>query len=194
MLPDMVPEGVLIGLFNVLFMAILFTMLYLYMRIFCVAKRQMQQIQALTVMTSAAPKTGGMKQELKAAKQLAFIVLVFLSCHAMFYSILVLGYFYEDVGMSGDKYLVYYKLAVLVVFFNALMNPIVYALKSKEFKEAFKRILCRSTIPKGQGEHTLGFDDVNNSEGIQRNTDKTKTFADKVRDHSRNGDLAIVDI
>jgi hypothetical protein len=194
MLPDIVPAGILIAVVQVLFMSILLAMLYLYMRIFCVAKRQMQQIQALTAMTSAALKTGGMKQELKATKQLAFIVLVFVCCHAMFYFIMVVGYFYEDLGIPGDKYLVYYKLSVLILFFNALMNPIVYALKSKEFKEAFKRILCKSKIPTGQGEHTLGFNDASNSEGLSQNTDKTNRFADKVREHTRNGDLAIVDI
>ena len=194
MLNDIVPNGVLIFVLQVTFTSVMLCMLYLYARIFWVAKRQMKQINALMVMTADNPKKLGMKQELKAAKQLAFIVLVFVCCHAMFYIITTMGYFYEALGIPGEKFLIYYKISILIIFFNAFMNPIVYALKSKEFKEAFKRILCRHRTPEGQNENSLRIDDSSSATRTTTVTRKTNKFAEKVREHSVNGDLAIVNI
>ena len=160
MMADVTPTVVHIVVFNVIFSICICIICYMYGSIFLVAKRQITQIQALEVTNKPGENNKGSNigKELKAARQLSFIVLVFFTTHAIGVLVGILGYVYDDY-MTAEKYLVYYKLSILSMFFNSFMNPIVYALKSKEFKEAFKRILCRRLTPEGQREDSLGFDD-----------------------------------
>ena len=159
MMVDIVPPVVLLTVLHGIFGILLSFIMYLYSAIFVAARRQIIQIQALEVTnTTKDKKSSNMGKELKAAKQLAFIVFVFLVTHSPALLISVFGFFYHHY-MTSDEYLVYYKISLFIMFFNSFMNPIVYALKSKEFKEAFKRILSRSRILEGQREDSLGFDD-----------------------------------
>jgi hypothetical protein len=83
-----------------------------------------------------------MGKEIKAAKQLSFIVLVFLITHSPFVAVTLLGYFYRNV-MTIVRYQLYYKICMTPIMFNSFMNPIVYAMKSKLFRGAFKLLLCK---------------------------------------------------
>ena len=161
MMADVTPQLVMMVVFHIFFGIWLSILMFLYGSIFIAAKRQITQIQALEVTNKVENKKGSnMAKELKAARQLAFIVLVFLVTHTPGYIVVLLGYFY-DKYMSAEKYLVYYKLGILIMFFNSFMNPIVYAMKNREFREAFKIILCKRMVREGQREDSLGLDDSN---------------------------------
>jgi hypothetical protein len=133
-------------------------MFVIYGRIFWVARKHMYQIHA-----SVAPSAGQddtrtrMIKELKAARQLSTIVLVYFICHAVF--LVILGMGYNANSMPIDKNIITYKASLIIMFFNSAINPIVYALQSKEFREAFKRILCPYGLQSGQSDDTLGFTD-----------------------------------
>ena len=157
MMPDVTNTVVLIVIFHVFFVILVSVLLFMYGSIFLAARKQISRIQTLVVTNQPGQrKVNNIAKELKAARQLAFIVLVFLVTHIPGVFVGIFGYVYDDY-MTAEQYLVYYKLGNLIIFFNSLMNPLVYALKSKEFKEAFKRILCKPRVA-GQMEDLLGFD------------------------------------
>jgi hypothetical protein len=168
-LPDVVPHPVLIVVFHVSVLSMIVAMFFMYGRIFWVARKHMHQIHAMEVSSGTEENTmGTFTKELKAAKQLSIIVLVFFICHIGFLIGLGIGYSYRDI-MSIPHYILYYKFSLIIVFFNSALNPVVYASKSKEFREAFKRILCPGSTKAGQRDDTLAGVDNSNST-IQSNT------------------------
>ena len=77
-----------------------------------------------------------LNREKKAAKTVGVIVGCFVLCWAPFFTVYVLGVFCADCTPR----------VVFVVFFwlgycNSAINPVVYALCSKDFRFAFRRLL-----------------------------------------------------
>ena len=142
-LPDIVPQPVLIAVIHVVITSLVVAMCFFYGRIFWVARKQMKQIHAMVPSSGGQDYKGSrMARELKAARQLSTVVLVFFTCHATFLIVLGLGYFEKGVIMPLLTYITWYKISMIVVFCNSSLNPVVYALKIKDFRQAFKRILC----------------------------------------------------
>ena len=154
---DVVPDPVLIVIFNVILGGMILALFYLYSVIFVAAKKQIRQIDALEAMGNKG-RGSNMGKEIKAAKQLVFIVFVFVFTNTPGFAVSCLGYCYEKF-MTIEQFVLCYKLALFIAFFNSLMNPIVYAWKNRDFREAFLRIVCRKALRPGQSEETLAFDE-----------------------------------
>ena len=151
-LVHIVPHWVLIVVFHVVVTLLILAMFFMYGRIFWVARKQAQQIHAmeLSVGTEDNDKSSSAK-ELKAAKQLSTIVFVYFLTHGLALLIgMGIGYNYSNI-MSLQMYIIYYKIYLMTTFLNSGLNPIVYASKNKEFREAFKRILRPCSTTDGQG-------------------------------------------
>ena len=145
MMADIVPPLAMLFVFHMMYVVDMTILIYLYGSIFMAAKRQRTQIQALEVSNQESKdKASSLSKELKAAKPLIIIMLIYMITQTPGFAVSVLGSFYDRV-MPAGTYLLYYKVSILLTLTNSLANPLVYALKSKQFKEAFKRILCRST-------------------------------------------------
>ena len=95
MVPDIMREDVLIGVLHVPFTLVALSMCTLYMRIMLVARKQSVQIRALDVW-APDQKTKSFAKELKAAKQLSLIVLVFLARNSLYFVASLLGYGYQN--------------------------------------------------------------------------------------------------
>ena len=147
-LPDIVPQPVLITVLHVVLTSLIMAMFFIYGRIFWVARKQLKQIHAMLPSSGDQEyKSSRMARELKAARQFSTIVLVFFICHASFIIVLGLGYIEKGVIMPMSTYILCYKISLIVIFCNSGLNPLVYALKFKDFRQAFKRILCPYWLP-----------------------------------------------
>ena len=148
-LPDIVPHALLILIFHVLLVSEIIAMFYMYGRIFWVARKQVRQISENEVSGGQTEKRKTFAKELKAARQLSFIVLVFFVCHATFLVVLAPSYIYKEI-MPVPKFIIMYKVSLIIIFGNSALNPIVYALKNKALRKAFKCILCRCLLKEGE--------------------------------------------
>ena len=78
-----------------------------------------------------------LSRERKAAKTIGIIVGCFIACWTPFFTVYLLGAFCYDCTHS----------MVFTVFFwlgygNSALNPFIYALYSRDFRQAFHRLLC----------------------------------------------------
>ncbi|XP_034741931.1 trace amine-associated receptor 13c-like [Etheostoma cragini] len=122
----------------------------LYLRVFAVAVSQARamrsHITAVTLQLSVTPKAK--KSELKAARTLGVLVVVFLMCFCPYYS----------VSLSGDS-LVKASYASFIVpvfyFLNSCLNPVIYALFYPWFRKAVKLIVTLQILQPGSCETNM---------------------------------------
>ncbi|XP_064630432.1 alpha-1A adrenergic receptor-like [Lineus longissimus] len=84
-----------------------------------------------------AGKMAKFKREKKAAQTLGIVVGIFILCWFPFFFILPLGALCPRCYIPDLLFKVFFWLG----YCNSMMNPIIYACSSREFKRAFKRIL-----------------------------------------------------
>ncbi|KAI5693825.1 hypothetical protein M8J76_011327 [Diaphorina citri] len=78
------------------------------------------------------------RMETKAAKTLAIIVGGFIFCWLPFFSLYLLGGFYPDIIPKTI-----FNVMFWLGYCNSAVNPLIYALFSKDFRFAFKKIICK---------------------------------------------------
>ncbi|XP_078030317.1 trace amine-associated receptor 8a-like [Epinephelus lanceolatus] len=113
----------------------------LYMRIFVVAVSQARamrsHITAVTLQLSVNQKTK--KSELKAARTLGVLVVVFLICFCPFYCVTLAG----DALVSSSSAWLY------LFYLNSCLNPLIYALFYSWFRKAVKLIVSLQILQPG---------------------------------------------
>ncbi|KAM9342329.1 trace amine-associated receptor 1-like [Pholidichthys leucotaenia] len=117
----------------------------LYMRVFVVAVSQARamhsHIAASTVQRSVNQAN---KSELKAAKALGILVLVFLICFCPYYCVTFVG----GNMVSGSSV----TFVIFVFYFNSCVNPLIYALCYPWFRNVVKLIVTFQMCRKGSCE------------------------------------------
>ncbi|XP_035854705.1 trace amine-associated receptor 7a-like [Sander lucioperca] len=121
----------------------------LYLRVFAVAVSQARamrsHITAVTLQLSVTPKAK--KSELKAARNLGVLVVVFLLCFCPYYLVSLVGD--NLVNASSASY-------VLFVFYcNSCLNPVIYALFYPWFRKAVKLIVTLQILQPGSCETNM---------------------------------------
>ncbi|XP_039670605.1 trace amine-associated receptor 13c-like [Perca fluviatilis] len=123
--------------------------LALYLRIFAVAVSQARamrsHITAVTLQHSVTPKAK--KSELKAARNLGVLVLVFLMCFCPFYSFSLAGD--SLVTASSASYVLF------LLYSNSCLNPVIYALFYPWFRKAVKLIVTLQILQPGSSETNM---------------------------------------
>ncbi|XP_035994792.1 trace amine-associated receptor 13c-like [Fundulus heteroclitus] len=118
----------------------------LYMRVFVVAVSQARAMrsQVIAVKLQLSVTTTANKSELKAARTLGVLVLVFLLCFCPYYCFSLAG---EDSFNSTTMSFMYH-----LFYFNSCINPIIYALFYPWFRITAKLIVTLKILKPGSCE------------------------------------------
>ncbi|XP_039674155.1 trace amine-associated receptor 13c-like [Perca fluviatilis] len=121
----------------------------LYLRIFAVAVSQARamrsHITAVTLQHSVTPKAK--KSELKAARNLGVLVLVFLICICPVYIVT-----WVDYNWIIE---LFYSFSIILFFFNSCLNPVIYAFLYPWFRKAVKLIVTLQILQPGSSETNM---------------------------------------
>ncbi|XP_028447243.1 trace amine-associated receptor 13c-like [Perca flavescens] len=121
----------------------------LYLRVFAVAVSQARamrsHITAVTLQHSVTPKAK--KSELKAARTLGVLVVVFLMCFCPLYSVSLAGD--SLVNASSTAYVIF------VFYSNSCLNPVIYAFLYPWFRKSVKLIVTLQILQPGSSETNM---------------------------------------
>uniref|UniRef100_A0A8C5DJE1 G-protein coupled receptors family 1 profile domain-containing protein n=1 Tax=Gouania willdenowi TaxID=441366 RepID=A0A8C5DJE1_GOUWI len=107
----------------------------LYVRVFMVAVSQAQAMRShVTVVTFQSSQKVN-RSELKAARALGVVVVVFLLCLTPFY----IFSFTTGVGVKSASS---YSFVIGLFFFNSMLNPVIYVFLYPWFRKCVKLIIC----------------------------------------------------
>ncbi|XP_070832398.1 trace amine-associated receptor 13c-like [Chaetodon trifascialis] len=108
----------------------------LYMRVFVVAVSQARAMRShiVAVTVQCSVKVTAMKSELKAARTLGVVVVVFLICVCPYFCIALTG---QDTMLSASST----AFVLSLFYFNSCLNPVIYALFYSWFRKSIKLIV-----------------------------------------------------
>ncbi|XP_041857563.1 trace amine-associated receptor 13c-like [Melanotaenia boesemani] len=120
----------------------------LYMRVFVVAVSQARAMRShITAVTVHHAVTLSKKSELKAARTLGILVIVYLSCLCPYYC-----YSFVDVNIMNSTAA---TCLVFLFYFNSCLNPLIYALFYSWFRKAIKLIVTLQILQPGSRETNI---------------------------------------
>ncbi|XP_041857556.1 trace amine-associated receptor 13c-like [Melanotaenia boesemani] len=120
----------------------------LYMRVFVVAVSQARAMRShITAVTVHHAVTLSKKSELKAARTLGILVIVYLSCLCPYYC-----YSLVDVNMMNHTVATF---LLFLFYFNSCLNPLIYALFYPWFRKAIKLIVTLQILQPGSRETNI---------------------------------------
>ncbi|XP_029957127.1 adenosine receptor A2b [Salarias fasciatus] len=117
----------------------LLIMLLIYLKIFTVARRQLQQIELKCVGNGDSHSHGLLQKEIRAAKSLSIIVGLFAVCWLPVHILNCLTLFSSQL----KKPEVVMHVAIILSHANSAVNPIIYAYRIQDFRNTFRKILAR---------------------------------------------------
>ncbi|TKS66815.1 Trace amine-associated receptor 4 [Collichthys lucidus] len=110
----------------------------LYMRVFAVAMSQARAIKS-NISLERLKTVKVKRSEIKAARTLGILVVVFLICYCPYYCVALTGHAIM-VGTSADVSM------ILLMYFNSCLNPVIYAIFYPWFKKAIRLIVTFQII------------------------------------------------
>ncbi|XP_073330176.1 trace amine-associated receptor 13c-like [Pagrus major] len=122
----------------------------LYMRVFVVAVSQARAMRSyITAVTLQSSETvSAKKSELKAARTLGVVVVVFLSCHCPYYCSSLVG---QNTLFSVTSV----PLETWLFYFNSCLNPVIYAFCYPWFRKSIKLIVTLKILQPDSCEANL---------------------------------------
>ncbi|XP_062287724.1 trace amine-associated receptor 13c-like [Scomber scombrus] len=130
--------------FVVTFLSPISVIVVLYMRVFVVAVSQARSMRShiATVTVKRSVKVTAKKSEMKAARTLGIVVVVFLMCMVPYYSPILIGQFIEASSSSSS-------LLVWLFYINSCLNPVIYAFFYPWFRKSIKFIVTLQILKPG---------------------------------------------
>ncbi|XP_050928985.1 trace amine-associated receptor 4-like [Lates calcarifer] len=114
----------------------------LYMRVFVVAVSQAHAMRShVAVVTLQRSETvKAMKSEMKAARTLGVVVVVFILCFSPYYCLSIVAY-NKPVGSSSAP------VEFWLLYFNSCLNPVIYVFFYPWFRKSIKHIVTQILQP-----------------------------------------------
>ncbi|KAM8855056.1 trace amine-associated receptor 13c-like [Spinachia spinachia] len=111
----------------------------LYVRVFAVAASQARCMRSHALVLTQQPPVGwkAKRSELKAARTLGVLVVLFLICFCPYYTVSLVG----DSQLSNA----YVSFVLYLFYFNSCLNPLIYALFYPWFRKAVRCIVTLQT-------------------------------------------------
>lgn len=116
-------------------------LLLAYARIFMIAQRHVKDVamRRRTGMDEEKVRSLESKSLMKATVTAVLVVLLFIICWLPQSAKLVLDSLLEP---SEEVQFIYQTAVEFLAYFNSAVNPIIYALRNRKYKEAYESILC----------------------------------------------------
>ncbi|XP_043987711.1 trace amine-associated receptor 13c-like [Gambusia affinis] len=140
----------ILGTFDIIFNFILpvTTIIVLYLRVFVVAVSQARSMRShITVATFHSATSRTKRSELKAARTLGVLVVVYLMCYCPYYC-----YSLAEVNLSSTSYA---SILFFLFYSNSCLNPVIYALFYPWFRKAVKVIVTLQILQPGSREANI---------------------------------------
>uniref|UniRef100_A0A8C6WU27 Trace amine associated receptor 15 n=1 Tax=Neogobius melanostomus TaxID=47308 RepID=A0A8C6WU27_9GOBI len=113
----------------------------LYLRVFVVAMSQARAMRSHVSAHMPQTQTVSTKKELKAARTLGIVVVVFLCCFCPYYSPSLVG---EDTAVDASSV----DVEIWLAHFNSCLNPVIYVFFYPWFRKSIKLILTMQILNK----------------------------------------------
>ncbi|XP_018516241.1 trace amine-associated receptor 13c-like [Lates calcarifer] len=117
----------------------------LYMRVFVVA---VSQARAMRSRTAAVTRVTVKKSELKAARTLGIVVVVFLVCLCPFFCVILAG---QETILNASSA----AFVICLFYFNSCLNPVIYAFFYPWFRKSVKHIVTFKILQPDSRETTM---------------------------------------
>ncbi|XP_067372095.1 trace amine-associated receptor 13c-like [Channa argus] len=127
------------------FIAPVTVVIVLYMRVFVVAVSQARAMRSHIANTTLQHSVKAKKSEIKAARSLGVVILVFLLCICPYFS----------VALTGQDTLLNASSAVFIIclfYFNSCLNPMIYAFFYPWFRKSLRLIITLQILKPGSSE------------------------------------------
>ncbi|XP_033965504.1 trace amine-associated receptor 13c-like [Pseudochaenichthys georgianus] len=121
--------------FVVTFITPITVVIVLYIRVFVVAVSQARAVRSHVIAVTMQRSVGATakKSEMKAARTLGVVVLVFLICFFPYYTPSLIG---EDIETGSST-----SIVMWLLYFNSCLNPLIYASLYPWFRKSIKLIV-----------------------------------------------------
>ncbi|XP_034550357.1 trace amine-associated receptor 13c-like [Notolabrus celidotus] len=131
------------------FIAPITAIIVLYMQVFAVAVSQARAVrsQVTSITLHLSLPLPAKKSELKAARTLGVLVVVFLICFCPYYGLALAGDSVISESLSS--------FVVFLFYFNSCINPLIYALFYPWFRKALKLIVTLQILQPGSCETNI---------------------------------------
>uniref|UniRef100_A0A3P8UZX6 G-protein coupled receptors family 1 profile domain-containing protein n=1 Tax=Cynoglossus semilaevis TaxID=244447 RepID=A0A3P8UZX6_CYNSE len=131
----------------VTFAAPILVIVILYLRVFVVAVSQARAMRShiTTVELGRSKTTKAEKSELKAARVLGIVVVVFLLCSFPYYGFTLAA----ESGLVSDSS---YSIVVWFMYSNSTLNPVIYVVFYPWFKKTIRHIFTLQLLQPGSGQ------------------------------------------
>ncbi|XP_017276625.1 trace amine-associated receptor 13c-like [Kryptolebias marmoratus] len=120
----------------------------LYLRVFVVAVSQIRAMRSHNAILTLQGSVMAKKSEMKAARTLGIVVIVFLICLCPYFCVTLTG---QDTLLNASSA----AFVICLFYFNSCLNPVVYALFYPWFRKSIKLIVTLHILHQGSCDTSM---------------------------------------
>ncbi|XP_042371698.1 trace amine-associated receptor 8a-like, partial [Plectropomus leopardus] len=122
----------------------------LYLRVFVVAVSQARAVRShvAAVTLQCSVKVTAKKSEMKAARTLGVVIVVFLICVCPYFCVALTG---QDTLLNASSA----AFVICLFYFNSCLNPVIYAFFYPWFRKSIKLIVTLKVLQPGSREANM---------------------------------------